>query len=148
MDRNAAERQEVYAWGRLEPRADVVVPASFADEMAAAIRASDKRPLLCRGLGRSYGDVGLNTGGYLLDTARADHFLSADWETGLVRAEAGLSPDALLRICVPRGWFLPVSPGSSSPSAAPSPTTCTARTTRARGHRLPCAPHRPCVLQR
>ena len=112
MQQNTAVREAVYAWGRLEPREHVVVPTSFADELAGAIHASDKRPLLCRGLGRSYGDVGLNTGGYLLDTARADHFLSADWETGLVRAEAGLSLDGLLRICVPRGWFLPVSPGT------------------------------------
>jgi L-gulonolactone oxidase len=112
MEQKAADRQQVYAWGRLEPREHVVVPASFADEMVAAIRAIDQRPLLCRGLGRSYGDVGLNGGGYLLDTARADHFLSADWGTGVVRAEAGLSLDALLRVCVPRGWFLPVSPGT------------------------------------
>jgi FAD/FMN-containing dehydrogenase len=112
MDRKAAERQEVYAWGRLEPREHVVVPACFADELVAAIRAGDKRPLLCRGLGRSYGDVGLNGGGYLLETARADHFLTADWGAGRVRAEAGLSLDALLRVSVPRGWFLPVSPGT------------------------------------
>jgi L-gulonolactone oxidase len=112
MKRNESVREEVYAWGRLEPREHLVVPASFADELVAAIRTVEKRPLLCRGLGRSYGDVGLNGGGYLLDTTRADHFLSADWETGLVRAEAGLSLDALLRVCVPRGWFLPVSPGT------------------------------------
>jgi FAD/FMN-containing dehydrogenase len=112
MDRNTAERREVYAWGRLQPRTHVVVPASFADEMVAAIRAPDKRPMLCRGLGRSYGDVGLNGGGHLIDTTRADHFLSADWETGVIRAEAGLSLDDLLRVCVPRGWFLPVSPGT------------------------------------
>ena len=112
MDRNTAERQRVHAWGRIEPREHVIVPASFADEMVATIRAKDKRPLLCRGMGRSYGDVGLNGGGYLLDTTRADHFLAADWQTGLVRAEAGVSLDALLRVCVPRGWFLPVSPGT------------------------------------
>jgi FAD/FMN-containing dehydrogenase len=112
MDANTGKQQEVYAWGRLQPRAHVIVPAAFADEMVAAIRASDKRPLLCRGLGRSYGDVALNDGNYLLDTARADHFLAADWETGVVRAEAGLSLDALLRVCVPRGWFLPVTPGT------------------------------------
>src|ERR1043166_8606203 len=112
MKRNESGREEVYAGGRLEPREHLVVPASFADELVAAIRAGEKRPLLCRGLGRSYGDVCLNGGGYLLDTTRADHFLSADWETGLVRAEAGLSLDALLRVCVPRGWFLPVSPGT------------------------------------
>src|SRR5262249_5771974 len=112
MDRRAAESQEVYGWGRLAPREHVIVPASFTDEMVTAIRAGDRRPLLCRGLGRSYGDAGLNRGGFLLDTARVDHFLSADWGTGVVRTEAGLSLDALLRVCVPRGWFLPVSPGT------------------------------------
>jgi FAD/FMN-containing dehydrogenase len=112
MDRTISERRQVYAWGRLQPRAHVVVPASFADEMVAAIRASDQRPLLCRGLGRSYGDVALNGDGYLLDATRADHFLSADWEAGVVRAEGGLSLDALLRVCVPRGWFPPVTPGT------------------------------------
>src|SRR6201988_550749 len=112
MDRKSNDRQQVYAWGRLQPRAHVIVPASCAGEMVAAVRASDRRPLLCRGLGRSYGDVALNGDGYLLDTTRADHFLSADWKTGVVRAEAGLSLDGLLRICVPRGWFLPVSPGT------------------------------------
>jgi FAD/FMN-containing dehydrogenase len=109
MDRNARERQQVYAWGRIAPRAHVVIPAFFADEMIAA---TGKRPLLCRGLGRSYGDVALNEGGYLLDTTRADRFLNVDWETGVVRAEAGLSLDGLLRVCVPRGWFLPVTPGT------------------------------------
>jgi FAD/FMN-containing dehydrogenase len=112
MDRNASEREEVYAWGRLQPREHTTVHASFADEMTAAIRASDQWPLLCRGLGRSYGDVALNGGGYLLDTTRTDHFLSADWATGAVRVEAGLSLDALLRVSVPRGWFLPVTPGT------------------------------------
>jgi FAD/FMN-containing dehydrogenase len=53
----------------------------------------------------------------LLDNIRAAAIaapavLAADWGTGVVRAEAGLSLDALLRACVPRGWFLPVSPGS------------------------------------
>lgn len=112
MDQYTSKQQEVYAWGRLQPRAQVIVPASFADEMVAAIRTSGKRPLLCRGLGRSYGDVALNGDGYLLDTTRVDHILAADWEAGVVRAEAGLSLDALLRVCVPRGWFLPVTPGT------------------------------------
>jgi L-gulonolactone oxidase len=38
--------------------------------------------------------------------------IEANWLTGLVRAEAGLSLDALLRIAVPNGWFPPVTPGT------------------------------------
>jgi L-gulonolactone oxidase len=70
------------------------------------------RPLLALGSGRSYGDVCLNRGGELLRTTALDRMISADWSTGLVRAEAGMSLDALLRIAVPKGWFPPVSPGT------------------------------------
>jgi L-gulonolactone oxidase len=41
-----------------------------------------------------------------------DRFVAFDPTTGLMRAEAGLSLDALLRVSVPRGWFAPVTPGT------------------------------------
>ena len=43
---------------------------------------------------------------------RLDRIISADWQRGVIRAEAGLSLDALLRLAVPKGWFLPVTPGT------------------------------------
>jgi L-gulonolactone oxidase len=43
---------------------------------------------------------------------RLDRILSVDWKEGVIRAEAGLSLDALLRVIVPKGWFLPVTPGT------------------------------------
>jgi FAD/FMN-containing dehydrogenase len=43
---------------------------------------------------------------------RCDRILHFDPETGIVRAEAGLSVADLLRICVPHGWFIPVTPGT------------------------------------
>ena len=69
-------------------------------------------PLLPRGLGRSYGDVCLNDYGTLLTTAGLTHLISFDASTGLLRAEAGLSFVDLLDFCVPRGWFVPVTPGT------------------------------------
>jgi len=41
-----------------------------------------------------------------------DRVLSLDLSRGIVRAEAGASFDSLLRQCVPRGWFVPVTPGT------------------------------------
>ncbi|WP_018871996.1 FAD-binding oxidoreductase [Thioalkalivibrio sp. ALJ16] len=70
------------------------------------------RPLLAHGLGRSYGDVCLNPGASLLHTPGLDRFVAFDPATGILRAEAGLSLDALLRFAVPRGWFPPVVPGT------------------------------------
>lgn len=68
--------------------------------------------VLAHGMGRSYGDVALNDGGDLVVTPDYDCLISADWETGIVRASAGLTLDNLLKICVPKGWFPPVSPGT------------------------------------
>lgn len=68
--------------------------------------------LLPYGLGRSYGDACLNDGGTIVSTRNLDHFISFDTGSGVVRCEAGLSLDSLLSVIVPRGWFVPVTPGT------------------------------------
>ena len=69
-------------------------------------------PLLPYGQGRSYGDSCLNDGGKLLCTAGLDRFISFDAEAGVLRCEAGMTLGEILRLAVPRGWFLPVVPGT------------------------------------
>jgi len=64
------------------------------------------------GLGRSYGDSCLNDGGVLIDTSHLSRLIHFDRERGILRAEAGLRLDRLLAVIVPRGWFVPVSPGT------------------------------------
>ena len=68
--------------------------------------------MLPYGLGRSYGDVCLNEDGMLLDTAGMNHFIDFNTETGRITCEAGVSLEDLLRLTVPRGWFIPVTPGT------------------------------------
>ncbi|HYK02000.1 MAG TPA: FAD-binding oxidoreductase [Thermoanaerobaculia bacterium] len=68
--------------------------------------------ILPYGLGRSYGDVCLNNGHTLLDTSRMSHLLAFDDETGVLTCEAGATLDDILQVLVPRGWFLPVTPGT------------------------------------
>lgn len=68
--------------------------------------------MLAVGLRRSYGDVCLNPGGGLIDAGHLDRFAGADWDAGVVEVEAGLTIDELLRVSVPRGWFVPVTPGT------------------------------------
>src|SRR5688572_5223752 len=72
------------------------------------------RPYLPRGLGRSYGDAGLPAAGHLAVNAGAlDRFLAFDPETGVLEAEAGVTLERILRVFVPRGFFLPVTPGTA-----------------------------------
>jgi len=63
-------------------------------------------------MGRSYGDSCLNDGRDLLDCTPLNRILDFDWETGRIRLEAGVNFADLLEVIVPRGWFLPVTPGT------------------------------------
>lgn len=98
------------SWGRVAKAEQCVREPSFLDEAVSFVRKEGS--YLAYGLGRSYGDVCLNNDGAQIRTHRLDHLIHADWERGLVRAEAGLSLDALLQLSVPRGWFVPVTPGT------------------------------------
>lgn len=69
-------------------------------------------PFLAFGLGRSYGDACLNEGGTLLDTRGLDRFIALDADRGLLACEAGASLGEILDLVVPRGFFLPVVPGT------------------------------------
>ena len=64
------------------------------------------------GSGRSYGDSCLAASDHVFLTRHLDRVITANWETGLICAEAGVTLDELLRLAVPRGWFLPVTPGT------------------------------------
>jgi FAD/FMN-containing dehydrogenase len=64
------------------------------------------------GNGRSYGDSCLNAGGALLKARQLDHFISFDPVTGVLACESGVLLDEILRLVVPQGWFLAVTPGT------------------------------------
>ena len=99
------------SWGRY-PRSEParVIPLFWANEPLPERAAGDS--LLAFGQGRSYGDSCLNNGGTLLDTASLARFISFDADAGRLRCEAGITFDEILDVIVPRGWFLPVSPGT------------------------------------
>jgi L-gulonolactone oxidase len=101
----------VSAWGRLSAGLHDVFTPAFSDD-ARRLLIELRGPRLAAGLLRSYGDEGLNLGHGLIVTTGMDRLITCDWDKGVVRAEAGLSLDALLTLCVPQGWFLPVTPGT------------------------------------
>ncbi|MBV8063073.1 MAG: FAD-binding oxidoreductase [Nevskia sp.] len=99
---------EALSWGRY-PRANQRVVA-LHDRAAPLPQAAE--PLLPRGNGRSYGDTCLNPEGVLLAARGLDRFIAFDTERGILRCEAGVLLSEILALTVPRGWFLPVTPGT------------------------------------
>jgi decaprenylphospho-beta-D-ribofuranose 2-oxidase len=109
-----ATRRVLSGWGRTAPSSSDVVRITDPDDvdalMAAAV-AADRR-VLARGLGRSYGDAAQCAGGVVLDATGLDRIMASDLDAGWVRVGAGISLDTLMKVLLPRGWFVPVSPGT------------------------------------
>src|SRR5881394_1981784 len=97
------------SWGRFPKATHDVVRMNWRD---ATLPMNSERKMLPFGNGRSYGDSCLNDKGILVDTRGLDRFIAFDAETGVLRCEAGVLLSEILKLVVPRGWFLPLTPGT------------------------------------
>jgi FAD/FMN-containing dehydrogenase len=78
----------------------------------ASLICDRTQPGIAHGMGRSYGDVCLNPQGLLWLTLGLDHFISFDDSSGRLVCEAGVLLRDIQRLVIPRGWILPVTPGT------------------------------------
>lgn len=103
--------ERLTGWGRL-PVADVPQACPLtATELSTAWAASGCR--ISRGLGRAYGDAAIpEAGGFALSALGLSKMISFDEVSGLLVAESGVSLAEIIEIFLPRGWFLPVVPGT------------------------------------
>ena len=81
--------------------------------MKDIILNAERQSLITRGLGRSYGDSAQLDKKNVISLQKFNSF-ELDSENGLITAQAGVTFDDLLKYIVPRGFFLPVSPGLDS----------------------------------
>ncbi|MSZ12543.1 MAG: FAD-binding protein [Actinobacteria bacterium] len=108
--------QRLSGWGRTAWTVADLFHTNDVHEMQGIIDRSGPRGVIARGLGRSYGAAAQNAGGNVIEiTAEGDPngidaFL--DSATGELDVASSVSLDSILRMSVPRGWFVPVTPGT------------------------------------
>lgn len=101
---------DINSWGRIPCEAHSITP--ITDRRLVNQQIQQALPGLPYGMGRSYGDVCLNPGGNLWLTKSLDRFINFDETSGLIVCEAGVLLRDIQRLTVPRGWILPVTPGT------------------------------------
>ena len=100
------DREILSGWGLVPSSTTSVVPISaLSDHWAIA----KKETVIARGLGRGYGDCAVNGRGITVLTLSSG---SLKLEDGVLEVSSGVSIDEVLRFCVPRGYFIPVTPGT------------------------------------
>lgn len=100
----------VSAWGCLSREPHRLLP--LRDRHDLQLGSAAEGPGLAFGNGRSYGDACLNPGGLLWTTRTLDRFIAFDHRSGVIECEAGVLLDDIIRVALPHGWFLPVTPGT------------------------------------
>lgn len=111
---STALRNERYlSWGRYPKVAHrhVHQPA-WNDQVPDILKSAASHVLLPFGFGRSYGDSCLNAERELVACRRLNRILGFDESTGIVRCESGVTLSDIIDVFLPRGWFLPVTPGT------------------------------------
>jgi FAD/FMN-containing dehydrogenase len=103
--------RSVSSWGRLSADPHHVIELTDRDRIAAEMTRGDG-PGIAHGLGKSYGDASLNPNGVLWSTRGLDRLIAFDGATGRLTCEAGVVLRDIQRLMIPRGWGLPVVPGT------------------------------------
>ncbi len=102
-------RMRVSGWG-LYPQIDTEL-LHFDSETQLQQLLNQSESLIARGMGRSYGDSSLSEK-TIISTRNYQKMLSFDPDSGLLNCQSGLTIAQLLQSLVPRGWFIPVTPGT------------------------------------
>lgn len=99
---------KVFNWG-VFPRIDANQIA-FSHYAKIAEFVKENLVIIPRGNGRCYGDSSLQK--TIFSTLELNKFLSFDTENGMISCEAGVLLSDILEVIVPKGFFLPVTPGT------------------------------------
>jgi decaprenylphospho-beta-D-ribofuranose 2-oxidase len=101
-------KKRIANWGNYPVMESDEKSFSFAEQLTGIMQESNG--LIARGNGRCYGDASLEKN--TISTLKYDKILSFDTEQGIFECQSGITLDKILEVIVPRGWFLPVTPGT------------------------------------
>lgn len=100
--------EKISNWGLYPTVKATVIELPNYEEAAEKIAAEPK--LIARGNGRCYGDSSLQK--TIVSTLRFNKIISFDEERGVITCESGVLLSEILKVVVPKGFFLPVTPGT------------------------------------
>jgi FAD/FMN-containing dehydrogenase len=103
------------SWGNYPHFPQTPLDCNWRDEASGCIgqlAQANRGGILPFGSGMSYGDSCLAASDHVIRLRHLDRFIAADWNRGVVSAEAGATLEEILAVAIPRGWFLPVTPGT------------------------------------
>src|SRR5580692_2795978 len=101
-------KKQIANWGNYPAMEADEESFVFDEQLDELIKKDDS--FIPRGNGRCYGDASLSE--RTISTLKYDKILSFDVDKGIFECQSGTTLDQVLVVIVPKGWFLPVTPGT------------------------------------
>lgn len=101
-------KKQIANWGNYPVVESEEISFSYAGQLKDIV--AQQKDMIARGNGRCYGDASLAK--TTINTLKYDKILSFDAVNGIFECQSGVTLDQVLEVIVPKGWFLPVTPGT------------------------------------
>lgn len=101
-------KKQIANWGNYPAMESDEKSFAFDDQLKEVFKGEGS--FIPRGNGRCYGDASLAQ--VTVSTLKYDKILSFDTVNGFLECQSGITLDQVLEVIVPKGWFLPVTPGT------------------------------------
>ena len=112
MKNISLENSSISGWGLTNIVDCELLRPKNVEELIFIIKNASSKSLIARGLGRSYGDAAQLKGSKVI-SLKDFNKIDLDRSKGTIRVGSGVSLEKLLNYIVPKGFFIPVSPGTS-----------------------------------
>ena len=109
---NQTTTTQLSGWGNWRPQPCHVARPRNEDDLLGWLGSVAHESWIARGLGRSYGDAAVNAHGGVLLLEHYNHLLAFSPDEATIDCQAGVTLGEILEVIVPRGLFLPVTPGT------------------------------------
>lgn len=103
-------------WGRYPEIDAALTEPRDRQALRDQLREPSSQDRIARGRGRSYGDAALAP--EMISSRWLDELIDLDEDLGILRCEAGVTLGTLMELLLPKGWMLPVVPGTAEVSVA------------------------------
>ena len=109
--KNNHQAKSISGWGKSKYVDVEIISPRTIKEIQHIIINSKPNSIIARGTGRSYGDAAQLKEGKVIELKNFKEIFP-DFDNNEVTAQAGATLEEILKIIIPKGFFLPVTPGT------------------------------------
>lgn len=106
------KKEKLSGWGRYPVEECYTCRPETEEDLRSILLDGKQENYITYGLGRSYGDTSLNNDRGVILLGKLNKYIEFDSVYGILECEAGVTFEEIIDYFLPRGYFLPVTPGT------------------------------------